>query len=189
MNGEKLFELIGSIDENLLEQAPGEKKRVSLLKIALPAAACIALAALAAVLIFNNKPEQTKEAVLPTAEPSALPTAAVPIAVPTGMEGETMQDPEGDACWIAFFRHDGATYIEHDVLRPDADCVGEYLGESRFAADMKKKNEDYAELTGSFTGPVCTVAGAGDSLAESLTLAEKSIDSGAAMGKLKEMAS
>ncbi len=159
MNGKKLFELIGSIDENLLEQDAGEKKRVSLLKIALPAAACIALAALAAVLIFNKKPEQIKDAVIPTTEPSALPTAAVPTAVPTGMEGETMQDPEGDACWIAFFRHDGAIYIEHDVLRRDADCVGDYLGESRCTADLKKKNEDYTELTGSFAGPVYTVDG------------------------------
>ena len=34
---------------------------------------------------------------------------------------------------------------------------------------------------------LCTVAGMGASLAESLALAEKSIDSGAALGKLKEM--
>lgn|GEM_PF-6429839 len=160
MNGEKLFELIGSIDENLLEQAAAEKKRTSLFKLALPAAACIALAVLAAGLIFGNKPEQTKEAIIPTAGPAAQPTAAVPTAVPTGTEGEALQNAEGDACWIAFFKHNGAIYIEHDVLRPDADCVGEYLGESRFAADFKKTGSDYTELTGSFAGPVCTVAGA-----------------------------
>ena len=167
MKGEKLFELIGSIDENLLEQETAEEKRVPLLKIALPAAACIALAVFAGIMIIKNKPQQTKEAaVLPTepavrmTEPAALPTAAVPTAVPTGMEGETMQDPEGEACWIAFFKHDGAIYIYQDVLRPDADCVGEYLGESRFAADFKKTMADYTELTGSFAGPVYTVAGA-----------------------------
>ena len=159
MNGEKLFELIGSIDENLLEQDAAEKKRTSLFRFALPAAACIALAALAAGLIFGNKPEQTKEAAVPPAGSAVQTTAAVPTAVPTGTEGEALQNAEGDACWISFFKHNGAIYTCQNVLRPDADCVGDYLGESRCTADLKKKNEDYAELTGSFAGPVYTVDG------------------------------
>lgn len=156
MNGKKLFELIGSIDENLLEQAPAEKKRASLFRFALPAAACIALAVFAGVLLIKNKPWNAAK---PKGDPSAAnatdasaqPTALIQTAVPSGLEG--------DACWISFFKHNGAIYTCQNVLRPDADCVGDYLGESRCTADLKKKNEDYTELTGSFAGPVYTVDG------------------------------
>lgn len=155
MNGKKLFELIGSIDENLLEQAPAEKSHVSHLRYALPAA-CMALAVFAGVLLIKNKPWNAAK---PKGDPSAAnatdasaqPTALIQTAVPSGLEG--------DACWISFFKHNGAIYTCQNVLRPDADCVGDYLGESRCTADLKKKNEDYTELTGSFAGPVYTVDG------------------------------
>ena len=163
MKSENIFEAFGAVDDALIEQAlPKEKSRAPRW-LAPAAAACllgaIAVSVMAANGVFGSRGKDTDAMDQPAHTAEAVIETANPTAKPTSKPREETSAPEMDVEWIPFFVHDGCMYQGYQLLPYTAGCIGEYLGDSVFAAEYNKAIKDYAELTGSASGPVYTVKG------------------------------
>lgn len=147
MNSKDLYNAIGKVDDDVLEQSETAKKENGWLKWgAVAASLCIVI--LGAVIWRQSIPSHNETPEITVSEDGVtIPQMKVSLSA------------NAAADMLAFFIYQGRCYAQYEWIYDDVDMIGEYLGTATGLIDEWTPKEGYVELAGSIEGDFYAVKG------------------------------
>lgn len=146
MNEKELYNVIGTVDEELLQRSEQPAKKRWLKWGAVAACLCIA-AVLSVVIVKPVTNEQVEAPPVITGDGVTIPPMEITLSDGLAFD------------MIGFFIYQGRIYVQYEWFYEDIDIVGEYLGTATGLIDEWTPEDGYVELAGSVSGDFYSVNG------------------------------